>query len=141
MVNIKTVTIIGTEPVSVYEDFDSYWRDQVAKATEPRKTRLLRLKQHWDWGAVCFAQSVDLPPPCLANVIFLFGSPEKTYIELTKPRIKELLSNPNSIVTLQLKKTAPGKNAIIALVHTREETEIFITQIYLPMDATELFKE
>ena len=139
MVNIQSVIVVSSDDTKVYGCFDNFWQSYLSELPEDIKQQRIKLKQSLDRGTMYIASLFKEPTANMENICFIFGSVGKAVEELSNSRTREVLCDPNSIITVQLKKTTADRNAIVAIAHGRNSHQVFITRIEPTLPIISLF--
>jgi hypothetical protein len=124
MVNISTVVVISPDTIQSFKGFDSFWRQAMENFPNNQKAARLQHKRDLDKDAIDLANDYGINPAHMANICFIFPSYQWAKRELDDFETRDLLCNPDNVITLQIRKKSSG-TMLVTTVHSQTGFKIF----------------
>lgn len=117
MVNIQCVILVSTGRTEIYASFEDFWTSYLSKESAEGRTTLLRYRHNLEIADKTLADHHNLTGDQVRHISFLFGGLIKTTRQLEDIEARDLITNLNNKVVLQISRSAPGVVTNIITIH------------------------
>lgn len=121
MVNIQSVILVSTtrttDRTEIYASFEDFWTTYLSKESAEGRTTLQRYRHNLQIADKALADLHNLTEDQVRNLSFLFGGMIKTTRQLEDIELRDLITNLENKVILQVSRSAPGKVTNIISIH------------------------
>ena len=119
MVNI--ISVVHLSPIGVFHfgNFQDFWNNCYSRANPVNRARLDRLIQLMSIGEQLIHEKYFIPLNDVKHIGFVFISSTEAMRRMEYAEDRELLTNPNNKVVLQIRET-PSRTQTVATVYTND---------------------
>lgn len=128
MVNIQSIIVTNRFGSTTFNSFAEYWARVMNRSTPQQLSQLLAARYLDNLCAREMAEKYGYSQVQTEDVVFLFGSIEKTREQLENVHNRELVFNLENRLVLEMVRTAQCHRHIVT-VHRETDIEVIITTI------------
>ena len=122
MVNIQCVIFVSRTQTQIHPNFESYWTKYLCDSSPQGRPGLVRIRHSLQVGDRALAGLHNLSEDQVRYSSFLFGGVRKTFRQFEDVEVRDLVTNLDNKIVLQIKKIGPGLVTNIITIHTNDSS-------------------
>lgn len=120
MVNIQCVIFISRTQTQIHPSLESYWTKYLSDSSPQGRPGLVRIRHLLQVGDRALAGLHNLSEDQVRNSSFLFGGVLKAFRQFEDIEIRDLVTNLDNKIILQIKRIGPGLVTNIITIHSND---------------------
>ena len=122
MVNIQCVIFVSRTQTQIHPNFESYWTKYLCDSSPQGRPGLVRIRHSLQVGDRALAGLHNLSEDQVRYSSFLFGGVRKTFRQFEDIEIRDLVTNLDNKIVLQIKRIGPNLVTNIITIHTSDSS-------------------